>query len=184
MYTPLNVFAFYFQFANDTLSLSADNINYTPTSVFNVNGNIITIYDYTGNTGCPAADTGTYNFNIANDTLQFTLIADPCFSRAQVLDNYYGVALLSSIDDKKIDDNFSLYPNPSANGIYNLKIAGDKNEYPKFIISNIEGKRIVEKIMPEFKNDVAEINLANLDAGVYFLTLQSQQKNKVFKLIR
>lgn len=184
MYDPLNVFAFYVQFANDTFSISTDNISYTATSIYNESGNIITIYDYTGNTGCPVTDTGAYNFNIANDTLQFTIIADPCFSRAQVLDNYYGVALLSSIDDKNIDDNFSLYPNPSANGIYNLKIAGNKNEYQKFIISNIEGKRIVEKIMPEFKNDVAVINLANLDAGIYFLTLYSPQKIKIFKLIR
>ena len=68
--------------------------------------------------------------------------------------------------------------------IFNLKIAGNKNEYQKFIISNIEGKRIVEKIMPEFKNDVAVINLANLDAGIYFLTLYCPLKNKVFKLIR
>nr|MBK9653569.1 T9SS type A sorting domain-containing protein [Bacteroidota bacterium] len=184
MYDPLNVFAFYAQFANDTFSISTDNISYTATSIYNESGNIITIYDYTGNTGCPVTDTGAYNFNIANDTLQFTLIADPCFSRAQVLDNYYGVALLTSIDDKNIDPDYCLFPNPSANGIFNLKIAGNKNEYQKFIISNIEGKRIVEKIMPEFKNDVAVINLANLNSGVYFLTLQGKTKNKVFKLIR
>ncbi len=183
-YDPLNVFSFYFQFNNDTVSLSTDNISYTPTSIYNETGNIFSIHDITANTGCLITDTGVYNFNILNDTLQFTLIADPCFSRSQVLDNYYGVALLSSIDDKNIDANFSLYPNPSANGIFNLKIAGNKNEYQKFIISNIEGKRIVEKIMPEFKNDVAVINLANLDAGIYFLTLYCPLKNKVFKLIR
>jgi hypothetical protein len=184
MYNPLHVFAFYFQLANDTLSISADNISYTPTSIYNESGNFMWIYDFSGNTGCPITDTGVYTFTISNDTLQFAIIADPCFSRAQVLDNYYGLALLSSLDDKNSDAIFSLYPNPSANGIFYLKIAGHKNDIEKYSVSNMEGKKILEKPVSDYKNEVAVIDLANLDAGVYFLTLQSQHKNKVFKLIR
>lgn len=183
-YDPLNVFSFYFQFNNDTVSLSTDNISYTPTSIYNETGNIFSIHDITANTGCLITDTGVYNFNILNDTLQFTLIADPCFSRAQVLDNYYGVALLTSIDDKNIDPDYCLFPNPSANGIFYLKIPGNENGYEKITVTNIEGKVITEKILPQFKNDVATIDLANLDAGIYFLTLYSPQKIKIFKLIR
>lgn len=66
----------------------------------------------------------------------------------------------------------------------NLTIENNKNEYEKFTVTNIEGKVITEKILPQFKNDVATIDLANLDAGIYFLTLYSPLKNKVFKLIR
>lgn len=116
-YNPLNVFNFYFQFNNDTLSLSNDNISYTPYSIYNEAGNIFSIHDISANTGCLITDTGAYNFTIMNDTLQFAIIADACFARAQIFDNYYGVALLTSIDDKNNDSDFRLFPNPSANGI-------------------------------------------------------------------
>ncbi|MEP7170112.1 MAG: hypothetical protein ABI855_12135, partial [Bacteroidota bacterium] len=128
VYSPTNVFYSYFHFGSDTLSVSFDNVTYYPISNFLESGNTFTVFDLNGTT-CPVTDTGHYTFTITNDTLRFTLVSDPCLPRSSVLSTYYGVMFSTGIETENPSSVLLLFPNPSANGIFNLTVADNLEEY-------------------------------------------------------
>lgn len=66
----------------DTLyTNAADGINYESIATYEVDGNNFTIQDI-ASIGCPPDDIGSYTFIIENDTLNFTLLNDPCEGRS------------------------------------------------------------------------------------------------------
>lgn len=92
VYNPSNVLTYKFHFGTDTSFISTNLSTYYPLSNFSENGNAFTLNDITGAVmACPATDTGHYTFAIQNDTLQFTLVSDPCAPRTAVLTAYHWV---------------------------------------------------------------------------------------------
>ncbi|MEM6726037.1 MAG: integrin alpha, partial [Bacteroidota bacterium] len=73
----------YFDFGlDDTLRFSADNIAFSNLGTYEENGTDLTILDYSGGDCGSIPLPGNYSFEILNNLLQFTLVDDPCASRA------------------------------------------------------------------------------------------------------
>ena len=68
-------------------------------------------------------------------------------------------------------NNFNIYPNPS-NGIFNVSI-GNSSEINTIEITNVIGQTIYSKIANNSSNNV--IDLSNLNKGIYFISLKSDQ---------
>ena len=88
-----------------------------------------------------------------------------------------GSGVLSSVNNLK-DTTFSIYPNPSANGIFKISVANQ--EIVSLQVFDISGRLITKKI--ELKNN-DQINLSQYQKGVYIARFSSETKNEVLKLI-
>jgi hypothetical protein len=184
VYDPSNIFAFRFHFETDTGFISYDLISYTPLTHFFENGNEVIFNDIPGiPVACPQTDTGLYTFAIQNDSLQFMLVTDPCTSsRILVLTAYHWVQNTTGINTQNTTQAIQLFPNPSYDGIFNLKM--NETAFDKISVSTIQGKLITETIISERGFIDRSINLSDFPAGIYLLTLHGTQVNKVLKLVR
>ena len=88
-----------------------------------------------------------------------------------------GSGVLSSVNNLK-DTTFSIYPNPSANGIFKISVANQ--EIVSLQVFDISGRLITKKI--NLKNN-DQINLSQYQKGVYIARFSSETKNEVLKLI-
>ena len=88
-----------------------------------------------------------------------------------------GSGVLSSVNNLK-DTTFSIYPNPSANGIFKISVANQ--EIVSLQVFDISGRLITKKI--NLKNN-DQINLSQYQKGVYIGRFSSETKNEVLKLI-
>ena len=88
-----------------------------------------------------------------------------------------GSGVLSSVNNLK-DTTFSIYPNPSANGIFKISVANQ--EIVSLQVFDISGRLITKKI--DLKNN-DQINLSQYQKGVYIGRFSSETKNEVLKLI-
>ena len=88
-----------------------------------------------------------------------------------------GSGVLSSVNNLK-DTTFSIYPNPSANGIFKISVANQ--EIVSLQVFDISGRLITKKI--DLKNN-DQINLSQYQKGVYIARFSSETKNEVLKLI-
>ena len=73
-------------------------------------------------------------------------------------------------------EGFNLYPNPVTNG--KVYISTQRNAPKKIMIFDVFGTRIMETTILG-----KELNLSNLDAGVYVLRVFEQEKVATRKLI-
>ena len=80
----------------------------------------------------------------------------------------------TSVTENTSNKTITVFPNPFIDQIQVKGLTG--NEY--FIISNTLGQTLSEG------NDVNMLNLANLNAGIYLLTVQKDQERVVIKLIK
>jgi hypothetical protein len=177
-YTPTGSPFNCYHFISDSLHYSYDCINYNPKSLYIESGNIFTIWDFLG--ACTQSSIGHYTFSIQNDTLDFTLISDDCLQgRSTVLGTYIFVRMYPTGIENISSDAVELYPNPSPNGIFNLRSGG----FEKIIVCDAQGRKVFEENIPDGKQDHS-INLQQLSPGIYFLTLQNQDRRRVFKIIR
>ena len=88
-----------------------------------------------------------------------------------------GNGILSTENNLK-DTAFSIYPNPSSNGIFKLSVLNQ--EKVSIQVFDISGRLITEK------NDVRDndqINLSQYQKGIYIARLSSETKNKTLKLV-
>jgi hypothetical protein len=88
-----------------------------------------------------------------------------------------GSGVLSSVNNLK-DTTFSIYPNPSANGIFKISVANQ--EIVSLQVFDISGRLITKK--NDLKNN-DQINLSQYQKGVYIGRFSSETKNEVLKLI-
>ena len=82
-----------------------------------------------------------------------------------------------SIDDFSLNNNFTIYPNPTNNRLFiknNNLVAIDK-----IIISDLIGKTVFES-----SSNLSEIDLSNFQTGVYLLNIESQNNKKNYKIIK
>ena len=75
-------------------------------------------------------------------------------------------------------ENSSLYPNPSANGKFELSYSGDKSQVISIEIFNALGEKIYAS--PGFTSD---FDLSAKAVGVYFVQVQTHLKTINLKVI-
>lgn len=87
------------------------------------------------------------------------------------------------INENLLEDNISIFPNPT-DGLVNLHFE-NKNTSDKISIKvyDMIGKLIFEKIDVELISNSFSINLENLINGIYFISIQQNNKTTSKKLI-
>ena len=88
-----------------------------------------------------------------------------------------GNGILSTENNLK-DTAFSIYPNPSSNGIFKLSVLNQ--EKVSIQVFDISGRLITEK---NNLRDNDQINLSQYQKGIYIARLSSETKNKTLKLV-
>ena len=88
-----------------------------------------------------------------------------------------GSGILSS-DSISKETTFSVYPNPSNNGIFKLSVVNEKKV--SLQVFDLSGRLIIEK--NDLKNNDI-INLSHYSKGVYIARLSSETKNNSLKLV-
>lgn len=182
VYNPSGTFFQYFHFGVDTLFFSADNITYINRSIFSETGNLFTMNDPSNWPGqCNTFDTGRYTFTIQNDTLDFTLVSDPCTwsGRPVVMDTYIFVRLTTTGIECVSPGLIFLSPNPSANGIFNLK----PGRFDSIIVQDAKGRKVFEENNPHDLQNYS-INLQSLSPGIYFVKISEGQQIVVKKIVK
>jgi len=72
-----------------------------------------------------------------------------------------------------------LYPNPVKDKLF-LQFDGNTNAV-QITVSNVLGETVNKT---NFTNSEGEIEFISMPSGVYFLTLQSQSQQQVFKVVK
>jgi len=88
------------------------------------------------------------------------------------------------VDDNDFADNFSLYPNPSNNGIFNIRLnnrTGDSDT--KIVIHNLMGQQVYEQTFKTLPSQDLRINANTLSAGVYMVEIKQNKHSFTSKLI-
>ena len=85
--------------------------------------------------------------------------------------NATGPSPIASVNNITNSTKFNVYPNPN-NGIFNVSI-GNSSEINTIEITNVIGQTIYSKIANNSSSNV--IDLSNLNKGIYFISLKSDQ---------
>lgn len=99
---------------------------------------------------------------------------DPSFSQSEMVIDYVRVYQDTSLSvDEVFASKFSIYPNPSSD-VFNIQTDEDIDEIHLY---NILGQSIINK------KDVRQINIGNLQSGIYLLKIYSGSKTVTKKVI-
>lgn len=130
---------------------------------------------------CNWSDTGKYIFTIQNDTLDFTLVSDPCISsgRPVVMDTYIFVRLTTTGIESVSPDLMLLSPNPSPNGIFNLSHAS----FDRITVLNLMGNVVYQDNNPHFMQNYL-INIKSVNCGIYFIKICKGKQVVVKKIVK
>ena len=90
--------------------------------------------------------------------------------------------VMSSVENANPLDAMKLYPNPANNRAY-LSYALPAASNLQLEVVNMIGKRVAIKTLPISSEGIAEIELANLSEGVYFIRLSNAQFSAVRRLV-
>ncbi|MBK8341697.1 MAG: T9SS type A sorting domain-containing protein [Flavobacteriales bacterium] len=181
---PDDDFFRYFHFTADTLYWSNDNITYTEHSLISFAGSAMTIGDLAGaDMGCPVGQVGNYDFDIANDTLSFDLVSDPCIARGEVIDEGYGVQAPSGIGQSFGAVGITVFPNPSDNGIFHLRIPAASAVYNSLRLVSMDGRVIAQQNLRGSAPVDQDVLLEAPAAGTYLLTLSGADQTRTAKLV-
>ncbi len=88
-----------------------------------------------------------------------------------------------SIDKYSLESNIKLYPNPSSNGLFQLKLNLDdylNEEYSYKVLDALGRELLTEKIMV----DEIQIDLSKYNSGIYFVKVTNGQNSVSKKLIK
>lgn len=87
--------------------------------------------------------------------------------------------VLSSVDQLALDNNLSVYPNPTT-GLFTINL-GANYDNTTILITDVNGKTVYQTTA----NQTSLINLdLNQPAGIYFVSVTSESKHTVVKLIK
>jgi bilirubin oxidase len=78
---------------------------------------------------------------------------------------------------EKINE-FEIYPNPTKDNIY-IYNKTNQTEIENIYISDLSGRKLLE-----YNFTIKAIDISNLFAGVYYLTVATKNKKAIFKIIR
>ncbi|HLP54795.1 MAG TPA: T9SS type A sorting domain-containing protein, partial [Fluviicola sp.] len=74
----------------------------------------------------------------------------------------------------------SLFPNPSEGIVF---IASDATQSFDYVVTDANGRLITELSNGVKAGQTTEINLNNMETGVYFIKLSNEQAEKVFRVV-
>ncbi len=97
------------------------------------------------------------------------------------VNNSIDTCTLIGIDEDEFQSELSFYPNPSASSI-TIDFPHKSQAYT-FIISNVFGKRLIEKNISS-QTLRKELDISELAAGIYFITLESESGRVTKKFIK
>ena len=93
----------------------------------------------------------------------------------------YGI--LEVIDEKSTSTQVKLFPNPSSDGIFQLKLNEDYEEV-KIMVSNLSGQTIQNSVHQKFGNKL-NIDLSEFATGIYIVNIIADGKPlKAIKAVR
>lgn len=117
----------------------------------------------------------TYHFMITTDANSYGN------NRFEIIFNKTNTAVVTP---KKNNNDLVLYPNPSSDKIYlQSKIPMEGNEECKYELFDILGNKIFEGKL-EFINSIANINIEEMNNGVYMLKVLNKGELSVYKFIK
>jgi len=162
-YDQLNNFDKYWNYNNDTVAYSLDNINWSSFSVYTEQGNLLTIRDIV-DVSCDTSVTGFYQFSLLLDTLRLSLVNDPCTNRKDYLTTHFFVDFPIGINDLEIYKNVSLYPLPFSQ---ELNVKTESGSFD-FSLLDITGRKVMGK---SFRDHII-LDTGNLEPGMYLYELR------------
>jgi hypothetical protein len=85
------------------------------------------------------------------------------------------------IDEIMLEDQFKIYPNPNR-GVFNIQNYGTtKNTSLKLV--DVQGRLVYDNIQKFSNNETFEINVENLNSGIYILLIQSEGKLEQHRVV-
>jgi hypothetical protein len=97
------------------------------------------------------------------------------FDHLVVAKNYIGpMGSGVGMKENNVENEISVFPNPSKDKI-KINIGSQKLE--KAIIYNLAGQSLIE-------SDQLEMSTSNLDCGMYFISIQTDSKTYIKKIIK
>jgi len=126
-----------------------------------------------------------YLSNLDPDTLNIILSSSADVNTAQVgskfeVDNIWLEGVVTSIENVNNNFDFSVNPNP-ANDIINIKMGNTKNVTVN--IHNAIGKIVLTKTFNNISSLDKDINLSELNSGIYFIEVINNGKSQTKKLV-
>ena len=91
----------------------------------------------------------------------------------------YTANITGNVNINEISENINVYPNPATNFI---NIESESN-IENIVIFNITGQIVSISKLQNFKTSKIEIDVSNLQTGIYFLNIETENGNFVKKLI-
>ncbi len=155
------------------------------------NGNTWTVVNSTGGTTYDQWTPLTWQcvtlsgtpVNIGVDSIVVYVDAEVSFMGTFELTNQAGgklplmVQTAQTVGAEYMDNNVSVFPNPSADGIYSLTL----DQQYQMTVCDITGRTLSTETVNE---GTANLNLENEPAGIYFIRLKNDNYSKVMKIVR
>jgi hypothetical protein len=180
VYEPSSTLFAYFHFGNDTLFRSFDNITYTHISRYWESGSNFKIFDIPPSS-C-SSDTGKYTFVMHPDTLDFTLVTDPCATgRSNVIASWYWVNLLATgMPLLNQSTNINIYPNPFTSTTTISFSEEQRNTSIK--VMDVTGREIrsFDKLRMTPGGSVT-LDMSEYAKGIYFVRIEDEKRNVVMR---
>jgi hypothetical protein len=158
-----NHFDLYWNFNNDTVAISTDNISWDFISVYTEAGNVFTRRDLDP-LYCDTNIYGIYHFSLVQDTLRFTIFSEDCLSRGDYMTTHYFVDFPIGISELEQYKNVSVYPVPFNQS---LNIKTETGTYD-FCLRDIAGRKVKEVSFQGLLN----IETGDLEPGIYLYELR------------
>lgn len=132
---------------------------------------------------------GTYRYEVIDDSMHFELIEDNnCARRAWELPQHIYVFIKYAepliIDETEeapaqvTNEDYVFYPNPSPDGIFYYE--NYTYERPRYIVYNFRGQEVKSGRV----HVKGQVNLDDLDNGIYFLTVLATHGWQTFRLVK
>ncbi len=86
-----------------------------------------------------------------------------------------------SVNENDLEGGFKLYPNPSK-GVFDLELGNNESNMKVFIVNSM-GQIVYENTIEKFGNKSEKINLSACAKGMYFVVVQTKDKQVAKKII-
>jgi hypothetical protein len=167
-------------FETDTVYYSFIGSGFLPMSLYTASSGNFEIMDISGTAVC--MDTGYYNYNYTGSTLAFSVINDACTNRRNTLVNYNWILLgTTGVSESLAEKKISIFPNPSANGIFQIKNVSNQQSAFEIVINDLNGKIVFSK--QEIEGETI-LDLSALPQGIYVCVIDMQGTMITLKLAK
>jgi PKD repeat protein len=92
------------------------------------------------------------------------------------------IADITGINEPSLNAAVSIFPNPSADAVFNLTIDGLNNNEAVFTITDVQGKKIEQRSATVGAAYKCSFDLSKESKGVYFLEIRTQEGVSRYKL--